>query len=39
METDNIDIKPYTEIYREQMLTIWEKSVFANHDFFDFNLF
>ncbi len=33
MQTDNFDIKPYTDIYRQQVLTIWEKSVLATHDF------
>ena len=33
MQTDNFDINPYTDIYRQQVLTIWEKSVLATHDF------
>ena len=39
MQADNFEINPYTEIYRQQLLTIWEKSVLATHDFltsFDF---
>ena len=33
MQADNFEINPYTEIYRQQLLTIWEKSVLATHDF------
>ncbi|MDX8338867.1 GNAT family N-acetyltransferase [Draconibacterium sp. IB214405] len=33
MQTDNIDIRPYTDVYRQQVLTIWEKSVLATHHF------
>ena len=33
MQADNFEIKPYTEIYRQQLLKIWEKSVLATHDF------
>ena len=33
MQTDNFDINPYTDIYRQQVLTIWEKSVLATHNF------
>ena len=33
MQTDNFDINSYTDIYRQQVLTIWEKSVLATHDF------
>jgi putative acetyltransferase len=33
MQTDNSDINPYSDIYRQQVLTIWEKSVLATHDF------
>ncbi|HZH69620.1 MAG TPA: GNAT family N-acetyltransferase [Flavobacteriaceae bacterium] len=31
--TDNFEIKPYSDIYREQILTVWEDSVLATHDF------
>src|SRR5690554_114941 len=31
--TDNLEIKPYSDIYREQILTVWEDSVLATHDF------
>lgn len=33
MQKDNFDINPYTDIYRQQVLTVWEKSVIATHDF------
>jgi putative acetyltransferase len=33
IETNNIQINPYTEIYREQILVVWEKSVLATHNF------
>lgn len=33
MQTDNFEINQYTDIYRHQILTIWEKSVLATHDF------
>ena len=33
MQADNFEIKPYSEIYRQQLLIIWEKSVLATHDF------
>ena len=33
MQADNFEINPYTEVYRQQLLTIWEKSVLATHDF------
>lgn len=33
MQTDNFEINPYTDSYRQQILTIWEKSVLATHDF------
>ncbi len=33
MQMDNFEINPYTDIYREQVLTIWEKSVLATHSF------
>lgn len=33
MQTDNFEINEYTDIYRQQVLTIWEKSVIATHDF------
>ena len=33
MQIDNFDINPYTDTYRQQVLTIWEKSVLATHDF------
>ena len=33
MQTDHYEIKPYIETYRQQILTIWEKSVLATHDF------
>ena len=33
MQTDNLEITPYSDSYRQQILTIWEKSVLATHDF------
>jgi putative acetyltransferase len=33
MQTDNFEISQYTDIYRQQILTVWEKSVLATHDF------
>lgn len=33
MQTDNLRIKPYNDIDRAQVLTIWRKSVLATHDF------
>ena len=33
MQTEHYEIKPYTETYRQQILTIWEKSVLATHGF------
>jgi putative acetyltransferase len=33
MQTNNFKINPYTDIYRQQVLTIWEKSVLSTHDF------
>lgn len=33
MKTDNFEIIPYSDSYRQQVLTIWEKSVLATHDF------
>lgn len=33
METLKTPIVPYTEAYREQLLTVWEKSVVATHHF------
>ena len=33
MMIDNFDINPYTDSFRQQVLTIWEKSVLATHDF------
>lgn len=33
MQTDNFEITPYSDSYRQQILTIWEKSVLATHDF------
>ena len=33
MQTDNLEINPYTDIYRQQILVIWEKSVLATHYF------
>jgi putative acetyltransferase len=33
MQTDNFEINQYTDLYRQQVLTIWEKSVIATHDF------
>jgi len=33
METKEFSIKPYSEKYQEQILTIWEKSVLATQDF------
>jgi putative acetyltransferase len=33
MQTNNLQIKPYNDIYRQQVLEIWEQSVLATHDF------
>lgn len=33
MQTDNFEIIPYADLCRQQVLTIWEKSVLATHDF------
>ncbi len=33
MQIDSVEIKPYTDTYRQQILTIWEKSVLATHNF------
>lgn len=33
MQTKDFSIVPYSQVYRQQVLTIWEKSVLATHDF------
>ena len=33
MQTSNFVIKQYNEIYKQQVLAIWEQSVLATHDF------
>ena len=33
MQTLQTHIKPYQEKFREQLLSVWEKSVLATHDF------
>jgi putative acetyltransferase len=33
MQENDIIIHPYTEIYRQEVLAIWERSVLATHDF------
>lgn len=33
MQENDIIIHPYNEIYRQEILAIWEKSVLATHDF------
>ncbi|WP_297093112.1 GNAT family N-acetyltransferase [uncultured Draconibacterium sp.] len=33
MQPDHFEIKPYTDLYRQQILTVWEKSVLATHHF------
>lgn len=33
MQIDEVDIKPFTPIYRKQILSIWEHAVLATHDF------
>src|SRR5690606_34966852 len=35
MPMDDLNIGPYRDQYRQQVLTIWEKSVLATHDFLD----
>lgn len=35
IETDDLEIKPFINTYRNQLLTVWEKSVLASHDFLD----
>jgi len=33
MHTENFKISQYTDIHKQQILTIWEKSVLATHNF------
>lgn len=33
MQTDNFIIEPYNHNFREQVLTVWENSVLATHNF------
>ena len=33
MQTDKFEIKPYDQKYKQHMLTVWEQSVRATHDF------
>lgn len=33
METIKFEITKYSDIYRQQVLTVWERSVLATHDF------
>lgn len=33
MQTDHFGIHPYTDRFRQQILTVWKKSVLATHDF------
>ncbi len=33
MPSDQFDITPYKDLYRQQMLALWEQSVLATHDF------
>lgn len=33
MQTNNLQIKQYIDIYKEQVLSIWEQSVLSTHDF------
>lgn len=33
MQADDFEIIKYSDIYRQQVLTVWEKSVLATHDF------
>lgn len=33
MQTDNVVIQPYSDPYRQQILSVWEQSVLATHDF------
>lgn len=33
MQPDNFAINPYDDMYRQQVLSIWEQSVLATHDF------
>jgi len=33
MRTGNFEINQYTDLYQQQVLAIWEKSVVATHDF------
>jgi putative acetyltransferase len=33
MQTGNFEILPYADIYRPQVLAVWEKSVLATHGF------
>lgn len=33
MQTVNFEITEYSDTYKQQVLTIWEKSVLATHDF------
>ena len=33
MQTDKFEIKAYNQNYKQQILTVWEQSVLATHDF------
>jgi len=33
MQTDKFEIKAYDQKYKQQILTVWERSVLATHDF------
>lgn len=33
MHTENFEIIKYSDTYKQQVLTVWEKSVLATHDF------
>lgn len=33
MQTDKFEIKAYDQKYKQQILTVWEQSVLATHDF------
>lgn len=33
MQLNNVEIKPYKDEYKQQLLTVWEQSVLATHHF------
>ncbi len=35
MPSESFEIIKYSDAYKQQVLTVWEKSVLATHDFLD----